>query len=366
MSQGNETALRFSLEESVWFQKGQEVAELMSISLDPNITIHENEQYVTIEGALHLTGEYKRYEDEYSEEDFPYTSKFIQQVEDREEGISEFAHQFPVDITIPINRIHNIYDIDVAIDSFDYVFPERSCLKLTADLTITGLYDGLQQQNDVKLVSIVDERTPQAIEVAEGDVDQLEEIPIVSYEEKSTKVDAELLESFEAEARKNNVSTSPPAIEKKSNQTWKQENAFLFEEKEKLAPEITYSSQREEAQKATETAHNQNEQYESTENELDFVDEFEEEESATVTAEVTKKKKKKKQGISITEFLSRKEEEQVAKLKVCIVQTGDTIDRLAERYDVSPQQILHENQLSINQDVYEGQVLYIPATVKRR
>jgi len=45
---GNQSCLRFSLEESVWFQRGQEVAELISISLDPDITIQENDQYVTI------------------------------------------------------------------------------------------------------------------------------------------------------------------------------------------------------------------------------------------------------------------------------------------------------------------------------
>ncbi|MFZ7945582.1 hypothetical protein [Neobacillus sp. 19] len=62
LSQENQSCLRFSLEESLWFRKGQEVEELISISLDPDITIQENDQYVTIRGSLELTGEYKSYE----------------------------------------------------------------------------------------------------------------------------------------------------------------------------------------------------------------------------------------------------------------------------------------------------------------
>ena len=50
LTQENESYLRFSLEESVWFQKGQEVEELYSISLDPNVTVTENDHYVYIEG----------------------------------------------------------------------------------------------------------------------------------------------------------------------------------------------------------------------------------------------------------------------------------------------------------------------------
>ncbi len=146
MSQDNQSYLRFSLEESVWFQKGQEVAELVSISLDPNITIIENDQYVTIKGSLELTGEYQPLVESFAAEDIGEisASKFVHTVEERGEGISEFLHRFPVDITIPNNRIQSVYDIDVTVDSFDYVFPERSCLNLSAELTISGLY-GEQQ-----------------------------------------------------------------------------------------------------------------------------------------------------------------------------------------------------------------------------
>ncbi|MGV3241022.1 hypothetical protein ACEF17_13205, partial [Streptococcus hyovaginalis] len=88
MSQENSSILRFSLEESVWFQKGQEVADLLSISLDPNITIQENDQYIIIQGSLELSGEYKRYnEGEQEEEEVFKAPKLVHSVMEREEGV---------------------------------------------------------------------------------------------------------------------------------------------------------------------------------------------------------------------------------------------------------------------------------------
>ncbi|WP_052019542.1 hypothetical protein [Mesobacillus boroniphilus] len=122
MSQGNQSCLRFSLEESVWFQRGQEVAELVSISLDPNITIQENEQYVSIRGSLELTGEYTCHEQQQENDEQLSALKYVHSVMEREEGVYEFLHRFPVDITIPKNRIESIYDIDIQVEGFDYVF----------------------------------------------------------------------------------------------------------------------------------------------------------------------------------------------------------------------------------------------------
>ena len=94
MSFDKQSYLRFSLEESVWFQKGQEVDELISISLDPDITIQESDQYITIKGSLELTGEYNRepsfeIDDEEDNADYFQTNpRTIQSVEFRnEEGL---------------------------------------------------------------------------------------------------------------------------------------------------------------------------------------------------------------------------------------------------------------------------------------
>ena len=71
--------------------------------------------------------------------------------------------------------------------------------------------------------------------------------------------------------------------------------------------------------------------------------------------------------MTLTEFFARKEEgTDQAKLKMCIVQKGDTLDSLADRYDVSVPNLLRVNNLELNQDVYEGQVLYVPVAFAKK
>lgn len=353
LSEGNESLLRFSLEESVWFQKGQEVAELLSVSLDPNITIHENDQYVTIEGALHLTGEYKRHGDEGSEEEeFPLSPKFVQEVTDRGEGITGFSHRFPVDITIPHNRIVSIYDIDVEIESFDYAFPERSCMKLTADLSITGLKGEETQQ---KATEQVEEEVELVSRVPEAEEPAKPAIQPVKLEETPPAAANDLFAPFVAEARKTEEENEEVQVEL--------EDVPTLQVAEPNLPDISFAAQRNEGYQTGSNQHG-NSQYEVDYESPSFTED--ESSSSSSSEEIVKKKKKKitkKQGISITEFLARKEEaDDVAKLKVCIVQAGDTLESVAERYDVNTQALLRVNHLEVNQDISEGQVLYIPLT----
>lgn len=385
LSQGNESCLRFSLEESVWFQKGQEVEELVSISLDPNITIHENEQYVTIQGALELTGEYQRYNDGTNEEEDLFTApKFVHHVEEREEGLYEFSHRFPVDITIPNNRIQSIDDIHVEVESFDYLFQERSCMKLTADLTITGLY-GDQQHKPVHEDAEVEEVQ---LEVAyrEATVDEIEENVELSYElrteeqEEPTILEQEY-EPFAVEARKSADDTEEKVVSiNKAVDLFEAPQLPVNEAKE---PEITFSASRSEgpqelAEEIVEQAPEvelqplpeaelQPQQVTETQPQAESQPETEEESSSSPPQPKIKKKKSSKKGMSLTEFFARKEEtEDLTKLRVAIVQSGETVEQLAARYEVPVQQLLKVNHLELNQDIYEGQVLYIPIPIAHK
>ncbi|NMD70518.1 stage VI sporulation protein D [Bacillus sp. DNRA2] len=439
MSQENQSFLRFSLEESVWFQKGQEVADLLSISLDPNITIIENDQYVAIRGSLELTGEYKRVDEEVTEqEDIISAPKFVQSVEEREGGLCEFLHRFPVDITIPNNRIESVYDIDVSIDSFDYAVPERSCLRLVAELTISGLYG--EQQNVP-----IDEAEPEqefevvrgAYEIAEAQqetdsYDEEEAEPIRNYqqeqdEEHEVEEEFEPLYRSEQEEHSEEIglqapSYSPNFILSYPNEVdddtddfddddqepdqFDYQRPFSAEAKrqpeEEVAndspfswvkpaavsqpeppsppaipklPEFTFSSKRSEQSpqqelniepsfESPDTAKYESAQYSQAESpELESSSSSSSpQEKKSIMQKLTKKK-----SMSISEFLGRKTDNELqAKLKVCIVQHGDTLDRISERYELPIQQIMRVNHLEANQDVYEGQVLYIPETAANK
>ncbi|WP_276733966.1 LysM peptidoglycan-binding domain-containing protein [Bacillus sp. (in: firmicutes)] len=132
--------LQFSVEESICFQKGQEVSELLSISLDPDIRVQEVNDYVSIRGSLELTGEYNIDQNKHTEE-FYTDKRFVEEVRKREDGSAELIHCFPVDITIPKNKVSHLQDVFVFIDAFDYQLTDSRILTIQADLAIEGLLD---------------------------------------------------------------------------------------------------------------------------------------------------------------------------------------------------------------------------------
>lgn len=397
LSLGNQSFLRLSVEESVWFQRGQEVEELVSISLDPNITIQENDQYVIIRGTLDMAGEYKcQSETADVGSRLTATRKWVNSVEEREEGICEFSHQFPVEFHIPTNRVRELSEIEVEIETFDYLLPERSCLKLSAELNILGLYgeeiavkrqedneelpsgsgeaeeelnnlyDTLDQKEEVQLRLDIKEDVVEEVQFRH-DFENEEEVQLSDDTEDESDYTP-----FEVEARKEESPFAEPTFtESSSYQPTVPEihfAAFRSEvtnvqpepiEEAQLAKEAKDTEEAEEAHEAVPFLAQQGE--EVVEN--DIVQAIPVEESPELPQLVDKGVKKKpghKKNMSISEFLARKETEDHTRLKVCIVQNGESVETLAERYQVTIQQLLKVNQLELNKDVYEGQVLYVP------
>ncbi|MCT4478621.1 stage VI sporulation protein D [Peribacillus frigoritolerans] len=475
MSQENESYLRFSLEESVWFQKGQEVAELYSISLDPNVTIQESDQYVFIRGSLDLSGEYKDSQNG-EEEEFSQTflPKAVQKVERHLNGLNEFTHRFPVDITIPNNRIASLDEVDVSIQSFDYALPEHNCLKLQADLLITGIYNDSyveerfdteqevgeteeQEETDGENESFIpyaaavppipdfqpvfrDEEeeelyapfSAESKRVTEANEEEEEEpiylsdqhsapvfeIPVSPYPEEE-EWETEVHRQEEAEAVEEEVIGDPsdPTDKVPSMEEGKlEEEPSRQDPVEKIEiPRVTLKEEVEEeveeeeevVEEPSQAAIHQNSPVSNLETEEvirqeedgvaagpilnEHVKVEQEEESHSSLSDLFKKRERpappakevknfkgRKQAAerddketadhgekqpSIMDLFGRKQEEELVRMKVCIVQQGETLDDLAQRYDVTVQSILFSNELESNQNVHEGQVIYIPKAV---
>jgi len=404
---GKNATLRFSLEESVWFHKGQEVSELVSLSLEPNVTIQENEQYISIRGSLEMTGEYRKL-DSSSDQELAFVhsqQKYVHQVDEREEGLCEFFHRFPVDITLPKNRVRSLEELNISIDSFDYVLPEKACLKLTADLSINGVYqDDAVTTQDQRENVLTEANEPKEIEnenwmdgsLYTDDRDEEEELKEESHEDH--------LFSFSAEAKKEKnredevehehtekvehvpiqfINTSEKEEEKElelADVRYQQDDEVKHELNDKQETRVETVGEAFEHSNSKEVAEHLTEESSSSSNhELlmeessineESVEKVEEESSEEKDKNILlKSKKEKKKGkyktISLTDFFARKDDSGPAKLKVCIVQQGDTLETIAERYDVTQQQILRLNHLEPTQDVYEGQVLYIPVQLSK-
>ncbi|WP_226526314.1 stage VI sporulation protein D [Metabacillus niabensis] len=380
-----EQQLRFSVEESVWFQKGQEVSELLSISLDPDISIHEHDQYISIRGALLLTGEYKIDQDGSEGDSFEYANvRYVNEVETREDGISELSHRFPVDITIPRNRISQLDDVYVSIESFDYDLPELKCLKLIADLSISGISDSEAVQNEEVETTREEELEPlyresqdeteandeesfaQAERTAvspfssfydvnesdDSDMDKLSP-PSISIQKEVTESREENEEETFTEISSQDLSAQVEEPEEIEQQEVLNSEPIQDEEKEQedlydpFSVEVRKEEQNEEPQEV------QYSFFSKSEAEVKEVEELEDQDE--------RDQKDQKDAHYLTSLFARDDEEDFSRLKMCIVQQGDTLNSICDRYEISIQQIVRVNDFQADQDVYEGQILYIPA-----
>lgn len=343
-----DSALRFSVEESVWFQRGQEVQELLSVTLDPDISIQEHDQYVSIKGALQLTGEYRISENHQTEDVFEYANvRYVNETETREDGITELKHRFPVDITIPKNRIPALDEVYVTIETFDYEIPEKRCLKLLADLSISGV--SRQQIEEVQAEEyqpedyLLENEQESEIYYAQEEASYEEEPALyrapIAEQEKEQAYQEIFMDDSERDDEEQDLYTPFEVEVKKTPDT--EAFQFSYEEEEPVfnqeaAPVNHYEEAREQSNhKAPEIV-------------------FDREDSSKQGV------RQDENALYLTKIFGREDEEEFSRVKMCIVQQGETIDTICERYDVTVQQLMRVNQLTADRDVYEGLILYIP------
>ncbi|AST92756.1 stage VI sporulation protein D [Sutcliffiella cohnii] len=391
MSSEQQSCLRFSVEESVWFQKGQEVRELISISLDPEIQIYEQDQYVSIRGALYLTGEY--YSETEADDDENETfaqARYVEGVVEREDGTFELEHRFPVDITIPRNRIQNLDDVYVAVDSFDYSTPARGCLQLDAELSISGIYgqqqtvppveekeeepqqfhrDGQEEEEEYDPFKYyLEDRAEEEVQVTNEtayDTTDFQEEAVVSEQttEQDQDEDDDVYEPFQVEVRKD------PTLEEEPVEEVVEQEAEAEEERDE-EEESSYTENVVQSPVVALQASSAEEPKDENKNIVSFFAKKEEREDVEEKAPVAKfdgkqeedeEKVRDENNLSLTKIFAEEDGSDFTRLKICIVQHGETIDSIAERYDVTIQQLIRMNGLASDADVSEGQLIYVPA-----
>ncbi|WP_193645271.1 stage VI sporulation protein D [Bacillus cereus] len=315
-------SLRFSLKESVWFQKGQEVEELLSISLDPDVEIEELDHEVIVRGQLDLTGEYVARQDDsaYSLRELS-PAKAIDYVETREDGVNELVHSFPLEISIPRNRVKVIEELYVSIEEFDYELKENGCLQLLADISITGLCDE-ERTEDEEEETVYAELEADSAEEDESRPEPHEEVP--AYKESDGWEDY-AFEPFQLEERK----------EQEIEEEELEEHEFVEREEEKeTTPQFELFGRK---NFKKEKAKKQEEPEEEAYSQRD------------------------ENALYLTKLFTKEPEEEFTKLRMYFVQEGDTIESVAERYETTVQNLYRVNQ---SEDIYltTGQIIYIPVS----
>ncbi|SDI35828.1 stage VI sporulation protein D [Alteribacillus persepolensis] len=407
MGAEHSSALTFNLEESVWLDKGQKMKELLSLGLEPDIRIEEKLDYVAIKGGLHLKGAYRPLDENRQEEhtDDRPSPQYVEQNNEKEDGVAEITHFFPVDVTIPFNRIHNLDDIYVQIDGFDYDLPEPDCIQLTADISITGMKSDASHTEESKEPLREPEPMPRWEQEGKQQPDE-PEVPELSLSdnrvdsaEEETSVSNEADESADSKS----AQVSPPASEREEERVENNEPDEMAEIRGEESEEAETQDTPEEREESEEEFDDSKEQgaekslSSNEETESDAEEETEEADSTIITAFHSRDESEEEKleadtivddtasdeqtsdaalstetasapaasdrddnALYLTKVMT-KGEEAFSRVKMCIIQENESLETIAERYDVTISHLVRYNRLD-NEHIEEGQILYIPAS----
>ncbi|MEC5422032.1 stage VI sporulation protein D [Virgibacillus sp. C22-A2] len=342
----------FELNEALYFEKGQEVAEMKEISLDPEISIQSFNEYISIRGVIELQGSYQRIlsseveEDTLEFEDY-HSKRYVERVVDKEDGIASFSHRFPVEISVPTYRVADIDDVTVYIESFDYEVPDQSQLRLYSTIEIHGINNYAENDNKEEDQE-QEENSPQNIpeESFQFEIKRKEEAESINDPQISNTTNIPSLPA-ESNTEINTETNTETNKEMKEKDRWKYKESKTFAEffGKESSNEEAYSPESDESSAISSEAHYESDDYESME---------------------SRSEKEKVEDVSyLSDMFRSSTEEQYTKMRLCIVQEKDTIESIAERYKITTLQLIKQNRLDDEEyNVSEGQLLYIP-TKKR-
>lgn len=412
MSNGQDV-FSFELNESLFFEEGQEVSEMVSISLDPEISIQSFNEYVSVRGKIQLKGEYQKtttldetVENTLNFEDH-YSRRYLEVIEDTLDGKATFSHGFPVEISVPSYRVADMNDISVSIESFDYDIQSESHMGLTATINIHGINSQKEEvikselaksraekeqaevEDEVELetfefeilkdelpeVAITEDKDQvplleRAVEFEETEeVEELEEFEQDSevYEAPQAQREVEVSKAAETKIEAETPKVTEVKAESKAPKVSeeKMESEILEKaevKKEAKAPEVKKEIIVPEApiEKAVADLRNEEDIAEPEAEEV-VTHEIKEKDADSNAEEVPKK------SADVTYladmFRDKEDKERYSSMRICIVQDKDTIESIAARYQISAYQLSKQNELE-DDNLLQGQLLSIPFVEK--
>lgn len=326
----------FDLNESLYFEKGQEVSQMLSISLEPEISIQSFNEYVSIRGVIELHGEYEKNQvDSENDEqllDFEdhHSRRYFEEIRSEENGLATFSHRFPVEISVPAYRVDDMDDIKVNIASFDYEILDDNQFRLISTIEIHGINNEMALPNDLN-ERIENESMEQNEEVLEKHF-EFELKDELLHEEKNKGDDREQgSEEIEIEQK---VNENDEEDIDKDRWKYKQKQSQSFEEFFKKDDDNDGEKEEVITEETDETT------------DLEVVDETPERKPSYLAA-----------------LFSEDQSDDIVtyeQMRICIVQEQDTLESISEKYEVPKLQLLKLNRLA-DDDLTKGQLLTIPS-----
>lgn len=407
--------LRFDIYERVNLPENvAAIEELEEIELVPRIQVIDQGEVVLLQGQLVLNGIY------------------------RGEGFGQeqiaLEHWIPVEISLPMNRVQQLDEITVDIDTFHVEPVSERALNITGVLALRGIYledqeqewQDQQQYDQLNFVAEAGEESDEqqsSLREEESDEQQSDwseqgDEQVANWREENDEQLADA-QHWQTEAKQEHeqwsVEAQQPQYTEQQELQWREqaEEAAQLLQQEQLEAEVAYSAEsqwehtnqpireQEEVESeasyalsdAEEQAYYSEASYaEQNEREQDLTAwQATEQESAKVTTsfgikdllstslreqaanEVTRLEaerdriqeqlqqvQKQTEPIQWKQILLQADgKEQFRKIKMYIVQKDDTLEIIADKYDINPRDLLSHNKLH-ETAISAGQLLYIP------
>jgi stage VI sporulation protein D len=367
MSKEQHSPIRFQLEESIWLDHHANAAEITSLELEPEVEVIEDSDLIMIRGSLVLTGKFEPAEEEDDQSLDLESSSLAEQlhfqplrVEQKEvyqrKHRGKIEKRFPVDVTVPLNKIDQLEDVFVYVEQFDYTVSEGHRLNVQAEVAISGIRaeakkDIIVERKDGEVrAETVENATPESA------------APLLPLAFDVAAAKDELSSRGESSFEKDEVSVEEPRVENDSETEYELENEYeAAETREGNLSEETEASNEErfdeevQEEKVVSLFSNEIRTHFNSLPPDDERDVLEDEEG-----EVSREEESKTTTF-LTQLLSERDEanNDFTRLKMCIIQRNESLEEIAGRYELKAQDIMRLNRLETEQ-VSKGQIIYIP------
>lgn len=324
----NEEVFSFVLEEVLSFEKGQEVGDMISVFLDPDISVQPFNEDISIRGMIELQGEYERYKNKTESDvaeilnaDTFEKRNYVDRVVDIGEERAIFSHQFPVEITVPQYRVADMEDITMEIENFDYELIAADEIKVQSSIIIHGI-------NREELDDDMTEETP----VVADNVDERDTL----FSMDTQKEDLEYEEQEDPAPTLSEMAIPAPRREEVDEQ-----HSAVQEERE----EKEEQEEQIEDEKQLHISSRSSEEVELVNDDVETDEVLQEDPNIDY----------------LKNMFGGEEKNSKTMVRLCIVQERDTVDSIAEKYNVKKSHIIKQNRLEDESEgLIEGQLLHIP------
>ncbi|WP_240414386.1 LysM peptidoglycan-binding domain-containing protein [Paenibacillus periandrae] len=340
-----QNGLRFDIYERVHLSEGVAgIKQLEDVELVPHIQVVPQGDQALLRGNLLLSGTY---------------------VDEQDAVNRTLEHLIPVEITLPLNRVHRVEDIAVEIENFDVDILSARSLNITGVLSLNGLEevivapsaDEIWNHSSEEVLFVHEAPTPARSETSipittEADYTQpaQERSPSSAYNDPPDDLSG-LTDGGDEEEEVWLEDESDEALDVFQNQ---QADSYASNAaEEKIEPRVAFNGKTSDSPSQPVKPIGLTSLLQSSSS-VKAEQRLAESEAAQSAPPPSDRLEWKKLLLSSTS-----EKQEFRRVRLCIVQKEETLEIIAKRYELNPREIALFNRLA-EHEVSVGQIVYIP------